>query len=112
MKDYINSGYSILGIIAMNDSPTCGATRTIDLLKSASKYKNLGFKTEDLENPELEKMRIITPCLCDEGSGLFMNEILKELRKREMNVKVIGFDPWCDLKKEAERIANILKLKK
>jgi predicted secreted protein len=111
MEDYINSSYSILGIIAMNDSPTCGATRTIDLLKSASKYKNLGFKTEDLENPELEKMRIITPSLCEEGSGLFMIEVMKELSKRGINIKVIGFDPWYDLKKEAERIANILNLK-
>jgi len=30
MEDYKKSGYEILGIIAMNDSPTCGVTKTSD----------------------------------------------------------------------------------
>ncbi len=32
MLDYHDSGYLIVGIIATNDSPTCGFTKTINLL--------------------------------------------------------------------------------
>lgn len=55
-------------------------------------------------------MGIIIPRLCENGSRFFMRDILKELRKRGMNIKVIGFDPWCDLKSEDERIVKILNL--
>lgn len=110
IEDYVNSGYSILGIIASNDSPTCGITKTIDLIKSAYKYKELGFKLEDFKNPEFEKMRVTIPNLCEDGTGLFMAEILKELRKRNMIINVIGFDPWNNLRVEAERIVKKLNL--
>lgn len=66
----------MLGIIASNDSPTCGVTRTIDLLDGAIKFKSLGFKKEDLENPDIKIMRNIIPALCIEGSGLFISPII------------------------------------
>ena len=111
MEDFMNSGYVILGIIAMNDSPTCGFTKTINLLKSASTFKKFGLKLEDFENPDLEKMRGIIPNLCKNGTGLFMAEILRELRKRHINVKIFEFNPWNNLIKESERIINALNLK-
>jgi len=108
MEDYKNSGYEILGVIAMNDSPTCGATKTIDLLGFISKYKKLGIKLEDLEYPGLEKMRELLPKLLVEGQGTFMRELIIELKRKKINTKIIGFDPWHDIKEEAERIKNII----
>jgi predicted secreted protein len=111
IQDYSNNGYEILGIIASNDSPTCGVTQTIDLLDGAKKLKSLGFKKEDLENPDIKEMRNIIPALCIEGSGLFISPIITKLEKKNMKVKVIGFDPWAkSIKKEAERVSSLLNI--
>jgi predicted secreted protein len=111
IQDYSNNGYEILGIIALNDSPTCGVTKTIDLLDGAKKLKSLGFKKEDLENPDIKEMRNIVPALCIEGSGLFISSIITKLEKNNMKVKVIGFDPWAkSIKKEAERVSSLLNI--
>ncbi len=104
IKDYKNSDYEILGIIAMNDSPTCGVTQTIDFLRSIFKYKEFDFKLEDLEYPKLEKMKEIIPKLLVEGQGTFMHELLVKLKKLKINIKIVGFDPWHNFYEEVEKI--------
>ncbi|NHI94849.1 MAG: DUF523 domain-containing protein [Candidatus Lokiarchaeota archaeon] len=104
IKDYKNSGYEILGIITMNDSPTCGVTRTIDLLNFIFNYKDFGFKLEDLEYPKLEKMKEIISKLLIEGQGTFTRELLEKLKKLKINIKIVGFNPWHNYDEEIERI--------
>ena len=108
IEDYEKSGYEILGIITMNDSPTCGVTQTIDLLGSFFKYKDFDIKIEELEHPKLEKMKEIIPKLLIEGQGTFMHELLKKLKKRKLNIRIVGFDPWRNLNEEVEKIKNQL----
>jgi predicted secreted protein len=111
IRDYLNSGYEVLGIVVSNDSPTCGVNLTMDLLEAAKKFKSLGFKAEYLENPDVKIMRTIIPSLCTKGSGLFIGPVISKLRKRDIDVQVIGFDPWASsLKEEAERVAMLLNV--
>ncbi|TKJ23082.1 MAG: hypothetical protein CEE43_05030 [Promethearchaeota archaeon Loki_b32] len=109
MQDYHNSGYTILGIIATNDSPTCGYTQTINFLEIISKFKELDIKGE-FENPTLEKMKIIIPRLCENGSGYFMSEMAKQIKRRELKVDIIGFNIWNNLAEEIEVVLNKLNL--
>lgn len=110
IRDYIKSGYEITGIIASNDSPTCGVTRTIDMLDSAKKSKELGF-VKGLEKPDITEMRSIIPALCTEGSGLFMKPLMSKLKKKNINIKIVGFDPWAESHKdEALKVATALGL--
>lgn len=111
IQDFINSGYLIVGIIAMNDSPTCGLTKTINLLSSAKEFKNIGLKLSDFLNPKFEKMKFIIPNLLDNGTGIFMGEIIKEMKNRKLDIKLIDFNPWNDLKEEADKIIKMLALK-
>lgn len=108
MEDYKKSGYEILGIIAMNDSPTCGVTKTSDFFILFSKGQGLDVKLEDLEYPRLEKMSELLSKYLVDGQGLFMHEIVTELKRKKIDIKIIGFDPWCDIKEEVERIINIV----
>lgn len=110
IQDYHKSGYSILGIITTNDSPTCGFTKTINLLELISKYKELGIKDEVFENPTLEKMKNLIPSLCVNGSGFFMSELIKQIKKRKLDVNIIGFDIWNNLSEETERVLKKLDL--
>ena len=112
MEDFINSGYSIVGIIAMNDSPTCGLSKTINLWNSVKKFKSLGIKLSDFINPEFDKMKFIIPKLCDDGTGYFMSEIISGIKQKDLTIKLIEFNPWNDLKEETNRINNELELKK
>ena len=54
IEDFERAGCSSLGAVVMNDSPTCGVTRTIDLTDSARRLKRIGIGAADLENPDLE----------------------------------------------------------
>ena len=111
MQDYHNSGYTILGIITTNDSPTCGYTQTINFLDIISKIKELDIKSE-FENPTLKKMKTIIPSLCENGSGYFMSEIAKLIKKNELEVDIIGFNIWNNLPEETQRILGKLNLVK
>jgi predicted secreted protein len=110
LKDYIESGYSVLGIITTNDSPTCGYTRTINLLGLSSKYKELGLKDEFFENPTLELMKTLIPNLCENGSGYFISELKKLIIKSKLNINITGYDIWNNPSEETKKVINNLGL--
>lgn len=109
IKDFQETGYNVLAIIAMNDSPTCGATKTIHLLESIGKYKALGLSLEDMLHPRLDQMQVVMPQVIEEGSGIFMISLRTALKKEKVNVPIIGFDPWKDSKAEIQRILSAMQ---
>lgn len=111
IEDFNRAGCEVVGIAAMNDSPTCGVTRTIDLTEAARTLKGLGLQATDLKCPSLDTMRKILPRLLTSGQGIFMGELIRQLDKRDLAVRVVGFDPWADPAAEAERLAGLLDLR-
>ncbi len=110
IEDLQKSGYNLLAVIAMNDSPTCGATQTMHLLESIEKYKALGLSLEDLMHPRLEQMKAVMPQILEEGSGYFMGALKTVFEQMKLNIPVIGFDPWQDLNSETQRIVQRLQV--
>lgn len=108
IRDYVDSGYSVIGIITVNDSPTDGVTQTIDLIRAAPKLKDMRIDQEIMRNPELDKMKNIVPLLCEEGVGIFIRRLKHELKRKKTNIRIVGYDPWADQKVESERIADEL----
>ena len=108
MLDYCKSGYSIVGVITTNDSPTCGITKTIDLLDVLPRFKDLGL-VDEFENPTYEKMKNIIPTLCENGTGYFTDELLNQIKKYKLDVKIVGFDIWNNLAEESERVLKKLR---
>ncbi|MEW6444326.1 MAG: hypothetical protein AB1640_25560 [bacterium] len=111
MEDFVRAGGSVLGVVAMDDSPTCGVTKTIDLLEAARILKRLGWSGADLDHPDLEKMKRTLPALCSKGQGIFMREVWKEMRRKGLAIPIVGFDPWGDSSLEVRRIAQALGLR-
>ena len=103
IKDFLNAGCEIAGIIGMNDSPTCGVTKSLDLMEV---IRRIAIE----RNSSITLKNIIQDTLIDDQS-YFMGSIIAEIRKRRMGIKVVGFEPWCDSQEtETIRIAKELQL--
>jgi len=44
------------------------------------------------------------------ASGHFIKEIKKQLKNRELNIKIIGLDQWKNLNSEVKKIKETLDL--
>ena len=110
IRDYLKAGYSVVGIIAMNDSPTDGVTKTINLINAPKRLKAIGFNEKMLKSPDISIMKSLINGLCEPGEGIFTSRLRKELEKKGLPIKIIGFDPWTDRIKECERIGQELGL--
>jgi predicted secreted protein len=103
IEDFINGGYSIMGVVGMNDSPSCGVNRTLDMTEMIRRT----IIDWNKKNP---MRQIVQDTLC-EGSSYFVGNIISELEKRKIDIKVVGFEPWAaSLKDESERVAKQLDL--
>jgi predicted secreted protein len=88
-----NSGYRVLGMVAMNDSPTCGLDRTVRLTPS---LLQLARTATDLSS--------VLPALLVEGSGYFMRALRKEIEALGAGVPFFPFDPWGNAEAEADKV--------
>ncbi len=102
------SGYAVVGIIVMDDSPTCGVNRTLHLLSAIPASRDGGVTLADWEAPCFEKMREVIPSLLVPGKGIFISELAKMLEAREIHIPIIGFDPWAVHQQETDRIVQSL----
>ncbi len=110
IADYIRSGYSVVGIVAVNDSPTDGVTKTIDLSRAPVTLASMGIDPQIMNNPRLDDMKGILAELCQDGVGIFTARLTREMERKRITVPIVGYDPWVEPKAESERIAAELSL--
>jgi len=110
IADYNESGYSVIGIVAVNDSPTDGVTKTIDMAKAAESLISMGVDPGIMADPSFEEMSKVLPRLCTNGTGIFTAVLQRELERKKVPVKIVGFDPWADSAAETEKIKTELGL--
>ena len=108
IKSAQSSGYRILSIIAMNDSPTCGATQTLSVLDMVANLKDRGLQVKDLKYPQFDMMREHLPDLLVAGQGYFMSELISGLKQNGIVIPILAYDPWTDPQKEVEKLAATL----
>jgi predicted secreted protein len=108
VDDYVKSGYSVIGIIGVNDSPTDGVTKTIDLIESARRLKEIGLGGDVLARPDRHDMKRVVAALCETGSGIFTRALVRALKKRGIDVPIVGYDPWAEQAGEAARVTRAL----
>jgi predicted secreted protein len=94
IADFQRGGCRVLGVIAMNDSPTCGLDKTIEITPQT---------LEDMGN-HLHDLPAILPGLLTRGAGPFMRALRREVERRGLGVRFYAFNPWGSLGDEAERI--------
>jgi predicted secreted protein len=93
IRDYINSGFDVVGIVGIKGSPSCGVSAALDLNKSAEFAASLDIETLDKEyfNENCYKT-----CLINK-SGIFFDELKQELSANNIEVKFFEHDLLAEL---------------
>lgn len=84
--DYIRSNYNIVGIIAIDGSPSCGYNKTCSSTKWSGELscrENLGEIIKDVHMID--------------GKGIFIQELENLLSEYNLNIPIIGFDESTNL---------------
>ena len=113
LEDYVTNGYQVLGIIHIQDSPTCGLDHVdtfpqihFDLLDQGVTWDNLVFEDliAGLETPEEMAARGAS------GTGAFAGVLREELIRRGINVQWLGYVPSKSMKEQSQTILHALGL--
>jgi predicted secreted protein len=114
LEDYVANGYEVLGIIHIQDSPTCGLDHIdsfpqihFDLLDSGVTWDNLVFDKliEKLETPEEMVTRGAS------GTGAFGGALRDELQRRQLDIQWLGYVPSKPMEEQSKRILHALGVK-
>lgn len=87
ITDYLDSGYSVVGIAGIDGSPSCGVGKTLDLERSFDAIMNV-----EVGSITVEKMNGIIRRNLRDGSGLFTVVLREELEKRQISVPFLAHD--------------------
>ena len=80
IDDYVRSGYEVLGIVGVDDSPSCGVRRTVDLRRALPVVASFDMSAIDRET---FNARAIRDCFV-EGQGFFVAALRLELDRRKL----------------------------
>jgi hypothetical protein len=94
MKDYLKSGYQIMGFIGVSASPTCGVTKTLD----NSIFINYLLNTDIHEIDRSTFNRVCIEKAIIKDQGLFVSELSRLLRKNNLNIKCYEHDLIAEMK--------------
>jgi hypothetical protein len=100
IKDYLESGFEVLGIMGIAGSPSCGVTRALDIRKSFEFLANTD--TDDLNRKRMNELGVNE--LIIEGKGFFIEAIEKDLKKKNINVRFYEHDLSSEIKGEATKV--------
>lgn len=89
--DYVNSGFRVVGIVAVDGSPSCGLTQTTDVRKALGLVATLSpaSKAEDLTAMILSSS---VP-----GRGMFVKALQDEVSRRGLKIPFLAFDLASEL---------------
>lgn len=99
MERTIENGYTVIGIIAIDGSPTCGMNKTCDIPYC---WQKLSEATNGFSYIDIDIMRQIGQKCYRDGAGQFMGRIKHEIEKKKLSIPIIGFSPWTDILKAEE----------
>jgi predicted secreted protein len=111
IQDYVENGYEVLGIIHVQDSPTCGLDGVdpfpqvhFDLLDAGVTWDHLVFDEliDKLETPEEMAARGAS------GKGLFGSALRADLTTRGLEIPWLGYVPSKPMETQTAMILSAL----
>lgn len=88
IKDYINSGFEVAGILGIGGSSSCGVNNTIDLKKSFEYLVNIDINT--LERNQFNDF-LLRKCAV-QGRGFFTEALKDELNRNKIKINFYEHD--------------------
>ncbi len=99
IKDYLSYGFSVIGIIGIDGSPSCGVNKSLDLPKSFEMAAQIDIKLLTVE----EMNKIIFQCLID-CRGMYIELLQKKLKKHHIKIPFSAHDLMDEIHKNCTRV--------
>jgi predicted secreted protein len=98
--DYQRNGYTVIGLIGVGSSPSCGVHTTLDLpcALEAMAALNPDTLTADQVNHD-----VVLACR-QPGTGLFIQAVQRELRRHDLDVPFHEYDLVCEMRGEPQHL--------
>jgi predicted secreted protein len=103
INNYLASGYSVIGIMGIDGSPSCGLNTTLDFEKSFELTASM-----DIESATVEQMNAIVRQGLTNGKGPFAEALQKELKKRHIDLHYVAHDLIAELDGQTSSIGALL----
>ncbi len=105
VNDYLVSGYSVIGVIGIDGSPSCGVNNTLDFKRSFELTASM-----DVKSVTVEQMNTIIRQSLTEGRGLFAAALQKELKKRHIDLPYHAHDLIAEINGKTSSAGTLLSL--
>jgi uncharacterized protein YbbK (DUF523 family) len=92
IADYVRSGYSVVGIVAVDGSPSCGLRKTVDIPGFLGELPSLDPAGASVDRENAIIRRHVVP-----GQGLFVIALERALRRRGLNIPFQAHDLFEEL---------------
>ena len=92
VADYQQAGYTVIGIVGVDGSPSCGVARTLDMQRALECLAGL-----DIDSATSEEVNRIVRRSMTGGSGLFIQALRRELARRHIEVPFLAHDLFAEL---------------
>jgi predicted secreted protein len=92
IEDYLDSGYTVVGVVGVDGSPSCGVGKTLDPQRSFDAITKI-----EVESLTVEQMNAIVRQSLKDGSGLFTTALKEELASLGIDVPFLAHDLIAEL---------------
>jgi hypothetical protein len=92
IADYVASGFSVVGVVGIDGSPSCGVDRSIDVRGFAR-----SMARAEPETLTVERQNAMVRRHAVEGRGLFTEALERELLRRGVRVPMLAHDLFDEL---------------
>lgn len=100
MADYVTHGYTVVRVVGIDGSPSCGVSTTLDMKQSFDRLARM-----EVESVTVDSMNdLINQCLVP-GRGLFTRLLQEQLARRGISVVFTAHDLIAELDGQADSSA-------
>lgn len=102
--NYENSGYTVIGILGIDGSPTCGVNQRIDMKHAFDLYAVSSMQA--LKREEFNR-NLYTKCLAS-GSGIFIDELRRGLDRKRLIIPLYSHSLLDEMKLNIDSIWEVI----
>lgn len=99
IADYLASGFAVLGVVAVDGSPSCGLRNTIDLRAACDAVAAVDRRVISTDEHNALLRRHVR-----EGRGLFVAALARELSRHRLPVRLLAHDLFEELEGRASSV--------
>jgi predicted secreted protein len=100
--DYERSGYTVIGIVGVGASPSCGVRTTLDMRRS---FEVMAHTPIDSVDRGAINRDAVVACRVA-GSGLYISSLERQLRRRRLTIPLLEHDLVAEMRGQRQQILS------